>query len=186
MRRLGTALLAAALLLVGCADEGDDGDQPGSADPSVEVRRVVTSSQLDGGCRAGTVPCEAWEDFRCPGDPQELSDGLLMTCGAGDEEDQPYLLTAAEIVGGVASAEAVDRARIDQWEVEIELDTEGTARFADLTADLVPTSGQLAIVLDGTVVSAPAVQTIVTDGVIRLAGDYTRADAERLADQLAR
>jgi preprotein translocase subunit SecD len=184
MERVPLAALAAALLLTSCSD--DKGGDPGAGDAPVEFRRVITSSQLDGACRAGASVCEAWGGFRCPGEPQQLEDGVLMACGTGDETDQPYLLSEPDFVGGVESAVALRRERIDQWEVEIELDAEATDAFADLTAALVPTYAQLAIVLDDTVLSAPAVQTPVTDGAIRLAGDYTEAEAESLADKLAR
>ena len=178
------ALTVGALLLAGCADDDPDGGDPPAGVP-VEVRRVVTSSHLDGGCRASETACDAWADFRCPGEPRMIGGGLLMACGTDDDADQPYLLGAAEIVGGVESAEAICRERIDQWEVEVVLDAEATEAFAELTAELVPTSAQLAIVVDEEVVSAPAVQTEITDGVVRLAGDYTQADAETLADRIA-
>ena len=183
LRRLGAALVAVPLLLAGCADDGDSdgGDENGAA---VEFRRVVTSSPLAGGCHATGMACDAWARFSCPGEPEHLDGDLLMACGADDKADRPFLLGPAEIVGGVESAEAVDRERIDQWEVELRLEPGAAEEFAALTAELVPDSAQLAIVLDEEVVSAPAVQTEVTDGVIRLAGDYTEDDAERLADEL--
>lgn len=190
------AVLGAVLTLAGCADDGDD-DQDGSAAPTttavppptrtpapVEFRRVITSSHLDGGCRADKATCDAWAGFGCPGEPQRLGDEL-MACGAGDDADQPYLLAAAEIVGGVESARPAHREGAAQWEVEIELDPAATKAFALLTADLVPHSDQLAIVLDEVVVAAPAVQTRITDGRVRLAGDYTEAEAEALAGRLS-
>ena len=183
MERAPLAVLVAALLLTSCSD-GQDGD-PGADGAPVEFRKVITSSQLDGGCRTAEAVCAAWSGFRCPGEPEQLENDVLMACGTGDESDQPYLLSEADFIGGVESAAALRRERIDQWEVEIELDAEATDAFAELTADLVPDSAQVAIVVDDTVVSAPAVQTEVTDGVVRLAGDYTEAEAETLADRIA-
>ncbi len=183
---LTTAMLVAGtLLLSSCAADTRERDGRPSAATPVEFRRVLSSSQLDGGCRTGAAVCGAWARFRCPGEPQRLSGDLLMACGVDDEADRPYLLAEAEIVGGVVSAEATRRERIDQWEVEVELDEDAADAFDELTAALVPTSAQLAIVLRGTVVSAPAVQTRVSDGVVRLAGDYAEADAESLAARIA-
>lgn len=206
MRRLvrRTAAVVAALVLAGCAgsgeDEGDGGSRPPSATTGttgtarpvpVEFRRVITSSHLAGACVAdgagepSAEACAAWAGFDCPGAPLRLDGDVLMACGHGDEADQPYLLAAAEIVGGVESAVPAHRSGAAQWEVAVELEPAATTAFADLTADLVANSGQLAIVVDAVVVAAPAVQTEITDGQVRLAGDYTETEAHELAGRLA-
>ncbi|WP_343041393.1 SecDF P1 head subdomain-containing protein [Streptomyces typhae] len=74
------------------------------------------------------------------------------------------------------------------WVVDITFTAAGTRRFADLTAELVtqaPPANQLAMVLDGTVISAPSVSQKLTDGRVQISGDFTRAAAEELAAQLS-
>jgi preprotein translocase subunit SecD len=126
-----------------------------------------------------------WADFSCPGDAEHLDGDLLMACGTGKDADQPYLLAAPEIVDGVAGARAGNRRGAAQWEVELQLDEEATRAFAELTAELVRTYAPIGIVLDDVVLAAPAVQEPVSNGVVRLAGDYTEDEAEALADRLA-
>lgn len=181
---LGAALVAGAVLLAGCSDPDQDGDDSRPAEVPVEFRAVITSSHLEGGCQDDAAACEAWEGFECPGEPQQLSGDRVLACGTGDDADQGYLLAAASFVGGIADAEPANHQGAAQWEVEVELDNDATRSFAALTADLVPNSAQIAIVLDEEVLAAPAVQTEITDGVFRLAGDYTEEEAEALADRL--
>ncbi len=182
-------LLAAALVLpLGLALAGcgaDDSPAPDTEEAPLELRKVVTSSHLDGACRADAAACEAWAGFSCPAEAVGLDDDLLMACGTGDESDQPFLLGAPEITGGVAAARTVHRSGAAQWEVELELDEDATEAFAALTAELVPTYAQIGIVLDGVVLAAPAVQEPVSDGLVRLAGDYTEEEARELAGRIA-
>jgi protein-export membrane protein SecD len=67
-------------------------------------------------------------------------------------------------------------------EVGIEFDTEGTKLFADLTKENV--GKQIAIFLDGQVISAPTVQTAITDGKAVITGNFTLDEAKKLAQRL--
>lgn len=181
-RLLAVALAALVLPLAGC---GDDSPTPEPDGAQVEFRKVVTSSHLDGACRADAPTCAAWAGFTCPAEAVGLDGDLLMACGTGDDAERSFLLGAPEITGGVAGAEVRNRNGAAQWEVELHLDEDATRAFAALTAELVPTYAPMGIVLDGVVLAAPAVQEPVDDGVVRLAGDYTEEEAEELADLLA-
>lgn len=64
--------------------------------------------------------------------------------------------------------------------VDITLDSEGTQKFAEVTKELVATHGQIAIVLDGVVNSAPAVQSEITGGQVQISGNYTVTQAKAL------
>ncbi|NTU88322.1 MAG: protein translocase subunit SecD [Actinobacteria bacterium] len=66
------------------------------------------------------------------------------------------------------------------YAVNLNLDSTGTASFATITTDLVSTNGQIAIVLDGVVNSAPAVQSAITDGDVAITGNYTLDEAKSL------
>jgi preprotein translocase subunit SecD len=182
-RFLAATLAALVLPLTGC---GADDPPASDADRApLELRKVVTSSHLDGACRADAATCEAWARFTCPGEAVELDDDLLMACGTSDDAERSFLLGAPEITGGVAEAEATHRNGTAQWVVELHLDEDAARAFAALTTELVSTYAPIGIVLDGVVLAAPAVQERVGDGVVRLAGDYTEDEAEELAEKLS-
>ncbi|MCX6766164.1 MAG: protein translocase subunit SecD [Candidatus Moranbacteria bacterium] len=67
-------------------------------------------------------------------------------------------------------------------EVGIEFDSEGAKMFADLTKANV--GKQIAIFLDGQVISAPTVQTEITDGKAVITGNFTLDEAKKLAQRL--
>lgn len=67
-------------------------------------------------------------------------------------------------------------------EVGIEFDSEGTKLFADLTKENI--GKQIAIFLDGQVISAPTVQTSITDGKAVITGNFTLDEAKKLAQRL--
>jgi preprotein translocase subunit SecD len=67
-------------------------------------------------------------------------------------------------------------------EVGIEFDAEGTKIFSDLTKESI--GKQIAIFLDGQVISAPTVQTQITDGKAVITGSFTLDEAKKLAQRL--
>jgi len=69
---------------------------------------------------------------------------------------------------------------VGTYEVDITLNSEGTQIFSDVTTELAPTNGQIAIVLDGVEYSAPAVQTTITDGKVAITGSFTLDKAKEL------
>ena len=66
------------------------------------------------------------------------------------------------------------------FSVNLRLDSEGAARFAEVSRALAPFRGQIAIVLDGVVNSAPAVQSEIPDGRVAITGRYTLQDAQTM------
>ncbi|OGI26481.1 MAG: protein-export membrane protein SecD [Candidatus Moranbacteria bacterium RBG_13_45_13] len=67
-------------------------------------------------------------------------------------------------------------------EVGIEFDSEGTKIFAELTKENI--GKQIAIFLDGQVISAPTVQAQISDGKAVITGDFTLDEAKKLAQRL--
>lgn len=74
---------------------------------------------------------------------------------------------------------SVDRASQTSayYAVNLELDPEGTQAFADATRNLVAMNGQIVIILDDKVESAPGVQSIITDGRVAITGNYSADEA---------
>ncbi|WP_157852290.1 hypothetical protein [Kitasatospora sp. NRRL B-11411] len=74
------------------------------------------------------------------------------------------------------------------WQVQLNFTPAGTTAFADLTgriAVLDSPANQLAVVLDGAVLSHPAVQQAITGGGAVITGSFDADEAKRLAAQLA-
>ena len=66
------------------------------------------------------------------------------------------------------------------YAVNINLDSEGAAAFAEATAELASTNGKIVIILDGEVQSAPAVQSEIPNGDVQITGNYTLDEAKAL------
>ncbi len=101
-----------------------------------------------------------------------------------------YLLQAAAVLGTEidgATATLNSSSISGEWAVDIDFDSDGTKKFADITRDLVdnaPPTNQFAIVLDGLVISAPRVVSPIVDGNAQITGSFTQAEAEALANSL--
>lgn len=66
------------------------------------------------------------------------------------------------------------------YAVNVSLNSEGKKLFADVTRELAPTHGRIAIVLDNVVNSAPAVQSVIDGGEVSITGNFTLEDARSL------
>lgn len=120
--------------------------------------------------------------------------------GGGDDPNLPlvscdrtgtskYILNRAEVLGSqISGASAV----IDQqggggWMVLLNFNNEGTKAFAAVTSRVVSLSApqnQVAIVLDGLVVSAPRIISAITAGSAQITGNFTQTDSSDLANVL--
>lgn len=124
--------------------------------------------------------------------------------GGGDVPDEPlvacqqdgtakYILGITEIEGyrlnsAAANAEATQAGTLTgRWVVNLEFDDEGTRQFREVTTRITGLSSpynQFAMVLDGLVVSAPVSQAVITDGQAQITGNFDRASARVLSNQL--
>ncbi|WP_328320872.1 hypothetical protein OHA70_22920 [Kribbella sp. NBC_00382] len=84
----------------------------------------------------------------------------------------------------VSKVEAALPSNNSTWVVNLTLDDEGSKSFEQLTAGLAtktPPQNQLAIVVRGKVVTAPAVMSAIPGGKVQISSNFTRADAEKTA-----
>ncbi|MGD6980488.1 MULTISPECIES: protein translocase subunit SecD [Citricoccus] len=127
------------------------------------------------------------------------ADGPSIACQPGDEESgQPgvkYLLGPVEVKGtDIAGADfglvnTATGVSTNQWAVNLSFNGEGADAFREVTQRLTPFQEgdprkQFAIVLDGTVVSAPQSNAVITDGRAQITGNFTEQSAAALAEQL--
>lgn len=117
-------------------------------------------------------------DLRSITDPNEL---YAIKSGQSDVTLTPGTYTAF-MTGDSLSSVSVGQASetSSDYAVNLKLDSTGTAAFSQVSSDLVATHGQIAIVLDGVVNSAPAVQSAITNGEVQITGGYTSDEAKSL------
>ncbi len=79
----------------------------------------------------------------------------------------------------------LDRVTVDRasqtsayYAVNLDLDATATEAFAEATRDLVVTQGQIVILLDNNVESAPSVKSIISDGNVSITGNYSADEAK--------
>lgn len=128
-----------------------------------------------------------------PCDTSTTGSGAAEEAQLCDEEQTTgFLLGPAEATGdGLADVRAFEITSSNdvstgQWAVLLSFDSGGTSAIADLTTRLstaAPPMNQLAITFDGQVLSAPVVNSAVTDGQLQISGDFDREGAESLARQ---
>lgn len=71
------------------------------------------------------------------------------------------------------------------WGVSLNLDGEGAQTFLDVTTELAPHKGRLAILLDGKIQSAPAIRNgPIAGGQASITGNFKEKDARELASVL--
>ena len=71
------------------------------------------------------------------------------------------------------------------WGVSLNLDGEGAKTFLDVTTELAPHKGRLAILLDGKIQSAPAIRNgPIAGGQASITGNFKEKDARELASVL--
>ena len=79
---------------------------------------------------------------------------------------------------------AQSQTSVGTYVVNVTLDSAGAQTFSDVTRELAPTKGQIAIVLDGVVNSAPAVQSQIDGGEVSISGSFTAESAQALKTAL--
>lgn len=128
---------------------------------------------------------EAFNAFSCPADgtPPEVVDDPdkpLITC---DEDGFKYLLSIAMIEGTDLGSATSGLAELE-WVVDLTFEGDAVGTFAEISQDLVGTGRQFAIVLDGTVISAPEMTGVISDGRAQISGTFNELTAQSLATSL--
>lgn len=102
----------------------------------------------------------------------------------GDSPESPVVLTGSNI----KEAEACyipDANGEGQFVINGELDEEGKQLFAEVTAELAGTGTPISIWVDGECVSAPKVNSAITDGRFIISGNFDLETAQALANKLS-
>ena len=117
----------------------------------------------------------------------DLPTDVIVVCDrAGGTK---YILAPAEVLGRqISKASAgLDTQAGSAWYVSLTFNNEGTSAFGALTArvtGLPEPTNQVAIVLDGLVVSAPRITEAIPSGNAQITGSFTQLEAQDLANVL--
>jgi preprotein translocase subunit SecD len=167
----------------------------GAPAPDLESTPTVTPTNASDLSWITPALQDEFANFTCAAPDDDESgpapaDKPLLAC---DNNGIKYILGPIEVTGDMitdASSGIVttqNGASTGQWAVNIVFNDQGTKQFADVTTRLAALKGvqnQFAIVLDGSVISAPATNAVITDGRPQITGSFTQDEAKALADQL--
>jgi preprotein translocase subunit SecD len=132
-----------------------------------------------------TLDCTKAENLQGTG--TDLPTDVIVVCDrAGGTK---YILAPAEVLGRqISKASAgLDTQGGSAWYVSLTFNNEGTSAFAALTArvtGLAEPTNQVAIVLDGLVVSSPRITEAIPSGSAQITGSFTQLEAQDLANVL--
>jgi preprotein translocase subunit SecD len=112
----------------------------------------------------------------------------IVSCGQGTK----YVLDKAAVLGrDVKSASATLSTTSVDWQTNLTFDSAGGTAFGNITSQMFTKYGvnsvldQLAVVLDGSVISSPVIQGAITGGSAQITGSFTQAQATDLANVLS-
>lgn len=162
----------------------------------IETSDSADSQLLDDSALPAGVTPEVSEQFRtldCTTASERgagaLDDPNLAVAVCDREGFLKYLLAPARVFGtDVSGAQAVfDATTTLGWYVSLDFSSEGGRKFAQVTSEVVnlpSPQNQLAIVLDGLVVSAPRINETISGGQAQITGNFTQLEAQDLANVL--
>ena len=168
----------------------------GAYTPPASLGNTPSAKPTNGSDLAQVTPYlqNLYDNYRCS---QARDNGSapanrpLVTCS--DDGTAKYLLGPVEVPGtNISNAtsglqQSSQGVTTGQWVVNLTFNGRGTQQFAATSQRLVALTGalnQFGIVLDGRVVSAPTINSAITNGKAEISGSFTEDSAKQLADQL--
>src|SRR6185312_10684302 len=140
---------------------------------------------------------QKFEAYDCPTElgqgAEEVHDPDKPMISCEPDTGSKYILGPVEVPGADITDASFGMSRgqqgavTGQWAVTLEFNAEGKTKFAEVTKRITPMQGsqnQFAIVLDGTVISAPQSNAVIADGRAEITGNFTEQSSKALADQL--
>jgi preprotein translocase subunit SecD len=154
----------------------------GAADPAATP---ATGVSPEVSAKFAALDCTKAENLQ--GSGADAPEDTIVSCDrAGSTK---YILAPAEVLGRqISKASAgLDAQSGSAWYVSLTFNGEGTSAFGAITSrvtSLVPPLNQVAIVLDGLVVSAPRINEAIPSGNAQITGSFTQLEAQDLANVL--
>lgn len=171
---------------------GEDGAETPYPSPDPSLQATPTAAPTNASDPSWITPALQAEflAYDCASDANdpasEPTDEPLITCDT--EGTAKYILGPVELDGSsIADATFGLQQNNGVWAVNLVFDSAGTETFGEISQRLYGAQSpldQFAFVLDGYVLSAPAMQGVILDGKPSITGNFTQESAKTLADQL--
>ena len=139
---------------------------PGATDADATVQTIGQTGHLEFVRLDDIGDAEALAKIAAGTEDVELQDGTYTA-----------FMDGSYIVSSTVESSTTD---VGTYAVNVTFNSDGAQIFSDVTSELAPTKGQIAIVLDGVVYSAPSVQAVISDGKVSITGNFTLDKAKEL------
>ncbi|MDH2427390.1 protein translocase subunit SecD [Sphaerisporangium sp. TRM90804] len=171
---------------------GEATPSPGTPAPSGQPSAPAEQDPLAGVDMTGIDPAvaEQFKKLDCAKNAgqgtQDNPDKQYAACS--DDGTARYILDKAAVKGTeVSGATSGVDSTTGEWIVSVNFKSKGASQFATITGQITSAPeprNQLAMVLDGVVISAPTIEEPIPGGQARISGSFTQVTAEALANQL--
>jgi preprotein translocase subunit SecD len=148
----------------------------GSASPTTAAPDAAPVTQEQATATYATLTCA-----KEPAGTVDRPEDYVATCS--DDGKEKYLLGPSVLKGTqVTDATAGTETATGEWVVNLDLNSEGSAAWATFTAANV--GKQVAVTLDGKVITSPVINGAIPGGKTRISGSFNQTTATELANQL--
>lgn len=188
---------AAAVSAVG-DDTGNNPSASPTPESTLERQPSATPSNASDDVYITPYIADLYANFDCASIEQSGANVApaaepLVTCD--NEGLYKYILGPVEVAGETITDASAQTQTTQQgastgvWEVAIEFNAKGTEEFAAVTTRLfsypqTDVHNRFAIVLDGSIITAPTTNAVISNGKPAISGSFTQDTAKILADQL--
>ncbi|MBR6337651.1 MAG: protein translocase subunit SecF [Ruminococcus sp.] len=129
-----------------------------------------------------SFPWQAGEESFDPEEAvSELGETALLTFRRGSDETGEEILTGENVKNAEATQYTNNNGDLT-YVVSLEFDSEGSKAFATATSELI--GSPISIWMDDKCISAPNVNSAITDGKCQIEGNFTYDSAKALADKI--
>ncbi|GIH94371.1 protein translocase subunit SecD [Planobispora siamensis] len=165
----------------------------GSAAPSAQPSVLPTEDPMAGVDPTGIDPAvlKEFEALDCSKKDRgqgAQDDPNKQFVGCSDDGSAKYVLDKAAVTGtAIDSATVGQEQSTGEWLVQLSFKGEGPQQWSKVTTTAFNSQAprnQVAMVLDGVVISAPVIQEPITGGRAQISGSFTQVTATELANQL--
>ena len=193
-------VLATEAAAVSAVGDGTGTDPSASPTPESTLERQPSATPSNASDDVYITPyiADLYANFDCASIEQSGANVApaaepLVTCD--DDGLYKYILGPVEVAGETISDASAQTQTTQQgastgvWEVAIEFNAKGTEEFAAVTTRLfaypqTDVHNRFAIVLDGSIITAPTTNAVISNGKPAISGSFTQETAKTLADQL--
>ena len=160
---------------------------PSATTAAADAKSATLPSGVNAELNAKYAALDCTKKESLQGGSTESPDIAVVGCDRAGT--QKYILAPAQVVGSMVSkaSAAIDQQGAAGWYVLLSFNGEGTKKFGALTTSvttLAAPQNQVAIVLDGLVVSAPRINEAINGGSAQITGSFSQEEASNLANVL--